>query len=497
MIKTVKTLFKLTWVWYILCFISMISRGYLTGILFCTAVIWNAVCDILIALPVKFYLGKKGKMSPEQLVEYISLKKLNMSSLKARIPCFLVGMVMTGDVSAVFAIIAMSTIITEGVVLFIMSHTKIDSYDASAVSDGTKNPSPKVEEKSAPAHDPKNDAKMLQEERERGKILGSLIGGAAGDALGYTVEFSRYSGIVQRYGKGGIESYEIDRQRGKAIISDDTQMTLFTAEALLKSDGDYVDNIYHSYLNWLETQRTSFDGRGEHPESTLMNRRELFSLRAPGNTCLSALSSGIMGTVTNPINSSKGCGGVMRVAPIAFLNSMDADECDKLAAKAAAITHGHPLGYLPAALLVHIVHKAIYEEDEKRSLRNIIDESMIEFEESFSGAPYLDDLMALVRKAVLLSENKESDVQNIRALGEGWVAEETLAIAVYCALRYPKDFSKALVASVNHDGDSDSTGAVTGNILGAYLGEEKIDKKWEDSLELYDVIRDFAHRLRK
>ena len=187
----------------------------------------------------------------------------------------------------------------------------------------------------------------------------------------------------------------------------------------------------------------------------------------------------------------------MRVAPIAFLNIYSETDLDKLAAQAAAITHGHPLGYLPAALMVHIIHKSISENSKNRTLRDIVIESLSEFESVFSSAPYFGELMAITKKAIALSNQKGSDVDHINALGEGWVAEETLAIAIYCALRYADDFSKALVAAVNHNGDSDSTGAVTGNILGAYLGESKIDPKWKHNLELYDVISQFALRFKE
>lgn len=76
----------------------------------------------------------------------------------------------------------------------------------------------------------------------------------------------------------------------------------------------------------------------------------------------------------------------------------------------------------------------------------------------------------MIDKAIDLANEDVDDLEAIRELGQGWVAEETLAIAIYCALKYSNDFDKALIASVNHSGDSDSTGAVTGNILGAYLG---------------------------
>lgn len=97
--------------------------------------------------------------------------------------------------------------------------------------------------------------------------------------------------------------------------------------------------------------------------------------------------------------------------------------------------------------------------------------------------------------AVRLSENGESDLANINRIGEGWVAEETLGIAIYCALRHQDDFSAGVIASVNHKGDSDSTGAVTGNILGALLGFDAIEEKWKTNLELIDVIIEMADDL--
>ena len=87
------------------------------------------------------------------------------------------------------------------------------------------------------------------------------------------------------------------------------------------------------------------------------------------------------------------------------------------------------------------------------------------------------------------------DLDALRELGQGWVAEETLAIAIYCALKYEQDFEKAIIAAVNHSGDSDSTGAVTGNILGAHLGLKAIPHKFLCDLELRDTILEIADDL--
>ena len=113
----------------------------------------------------------------------------------------------------------------------------------------------------------------------------------------------------------------------------------------------------------------------------------------------------------------------------------------------------------------------------------------------FEGDRHLKELTDLMDLAVDLSENDRPDLENIHRIGEGWVAEETLGIAIYCALRHQDDFSAGVIAAVNHNGDSDSTGAVTGNILGALLGFDAIEDKWKTNLELIDVILEIADDL--
>ena len=161
----------------------------------------------------------------------------------------------------------------------------------------------------------------------------------------------------------------------------------------------------------------------------------------------------------------------------------------------SAITHGHPLGYLPAAVLTHILNRIVFPREKQMTLPEIIDEAVETTRRLFAGTDYLDDLCAIIDKAVRLAANHDTDRSNIRQLGGGWVAEETLAIAIYCALRYEHDFSAGIIAAVNHDGDSDSTGAVTGNILGAINGYDSIKAKWKNHLELMDVLLEMSDDL--
>lgn len=329
------------------------------------------------------------------------------------------------------------------------------------------------------------------------KYKGCLIGGAIGDALGYAVEFFREKEIFSHYGENGITEYEL--RNGKAIISDDTQMTLFTANGLLlgTKDGSYIKSTYDCYKEWFITQNCEYETNSKYRHlltSWLMDIPELWSRRAPGFTCLNSISSGKMGSVKNPLNDSKGCGGIMRVAPVGlfFKNTAMISQTDMLAAEIASITHGHELGYIPAACLVHIVNLVSHSDI---SLKDAVKKSIFHMEKLFKKCRHIDYFCNLMTKSVKLSEKNFNDLDSIHELGEGWVAEETLAIAVYCALKYENDFEKAIITSVNHNGDSDSTGAVTGNILGAYVGINSIPEKFLNNLELKDVISEIAEDL--
>lgn len=126
---------------------------------------------------------------------------------------------------------------------------------------------------------------------------------------------------------------------------------------------------------------------------------------------------------------------------------------------------------------------------------NVVENAMDTVAELFGQNPHWAVLRSLIDQAEKQSVNTVDDVDNIRILGEGRVAEETLAIAIYCVLQYSDNFSKGVTTAVNHSGNSDSTGAVTGNILGAWLGRSAIQDKWTCGLELQSIILEMADDL--
>ena len=201
------------------------------------------------------------------------------------------------------------------------------------------------------------------------RIRGSLVGGAVGDALGYPVEFLSVNEIYKRYGKRGItqldkkqNNYEKDSY--KALISDDTQMTLFTANGILNAKRlkiPVLKGICRAYIEWYFTQ--SGMKSVEYKDCWISDISDLNHLRAPGNTCMNALYNLSEGREAE--NNSNGCGGVMRVAPIplyaACEDRMSIEDTDKMAGKAAEITHHHPLGFISAALMAHVIYKLVLD----------------------------------------------------------------------------------------------------------------------------------------
>ena len=369
-------------------------------------------------------------------------------------------------------------------------------------------------------------------------VRGSLIGGAAGDALGYPVEFASYNHIVLKYGTPGITEYELTN--GVAEISDDTQMTLFTANGMLMgitrwymrgigaSPEFYVE---YAYQDWYDTQMKSYeslmkkdDNYGFSRHTWLSALPELYARRAPGNTCLTAIKE--MKERRTPQNDSKGCGGVMRVAPWPLFCACHEvrygiEEIDVAGGEIARLTHKHPLGWIPSILLTHIIYRIVKDGDFKghdkasslRHFSTIVNEALQQLsnlvvrnnvsdvtwgQEKPIGDVFHNSVerqRELMERALFLAGNELSDVDNISRLGEGWVGEETLAIAVYAVARHIDNFEDVLIAAVNHDGDSDSTGAIAGNIMGAIVGYDAIPDKFKKNLELHDVILSIADDL--
>lgn len=350
----------------------------------------------------------------------------------------------------------------------------------------------------------------------RARVRGCLLGGSVGDQLGAGVEFLSLAEIRARFGETGISGPGPAYGREAGRVTDDTQMTLFVAEGLIRAEArrraagpdataDPLVPVAHAHLRWLHTQGASVeaveakrvdgrraDGNDRVPEAVvsgwLVGESWLHELRAPGSTCLAGLRDLPREPLVPARNDSKGCGGVMRAAPAGLARPPHAGPAP-LAHDVAGLTHGHPTGRIAAAGLAQIVSEVVSGRD---------------FAEAISASsnvlrrwPGHDETLDAIDVAVVLARRSRDGSVAAEAieelLGGGWVAEEALAIALCCALAAeaagpagrPPDAAlrRAWLAAVNHSGDSDSTGAIFGNLVGARFGEAAIPADWLEILE--------------
>lgn len=314
-----------------------------------------------------------------------------------------------------------------------------------------------------------------------------LLAGTIADALGYLVEFKSLSEIKKEFGNNGVDIENFLEK--KLIVSDDTQMTLFCYNALLDEiesqniieEKELVflnDKIYKEYLNWFLTQ--GFNGIPNNTNNKLLKFSKLHYRRAPGMTCLSALSSKVIGTIDTPINNSKGCGTVMRTAPISFLNT-SLENIFYLGARQGALTHGHKDGYLSSGFFSALLKEVMDRKDIPLSFKNSI-AILKTYKESEYLVRYLEKIFNLYEKDVLYKGEGLTEF-----IGTGNTADEALAIGLYSALM-AKSFKEVIDISVNHSGDSDSTAILAAQLFVAKNGFEDKYKSMIDNIDVKEVL---------
>ena len=276
------------------------------------------------------------------------------------------------------------------------------------------------------------------------RIINGLYAQAVCDAVGNHFEFK------ENIDPDDVIAYA--NTTDKLVISDDTQMALFGFEAI-QFHKDYSGDIFeaiedvftHSYLNWYHTQTSIPENRSFRNDTQLLSFRSMWSVQAPGNTCLFALKTLKNGGVVE--NDSKGCGSVMRLLPIVLMrNSYSPEDCVKIAQISAAITHKH--------------------------------------HENATTAEHYMNLVESIGNG--LTHYSEFDhLNHISEIGEGWTAQECLDMAewAYCKA---DTFDDLLRLSISHDGDSDSVAAVAGSLWG--LSGREVPQKYIDKLDALDAI---------
>ncbi|MGP3978115.1 ADP-ribosylglycohydrolase family protein [Streptomyces sp. 8N114] len=328
----------------------------------------------------------------------------------------------------------------------------------------------------------------------RSRVRGCLLGGAIGDALGAGVEFDSLAAIREKWGPQGVTDY-VPAYGRRGAVTDDTQMTLFTVDGLIRAHVRRDTGAWHpptdvhaAYRRWAATQRDWGPDERRENDGWLARQEWLYARRAPGNACLSGLADPRMGTLEQPKNAdSKGCGTVMRSAPFGLLVGWEPGLVFQLAVECAAQTHGHPTGYLAAGAFAAIVHTLARGDD----LDTAVQRALVHL----AARPDHQETTDALKRALGAVRQGMPSPERVAALGEGWTAEEALSIGVYCAL-VAEDVRHGLLLAVNHSGDSDSTGSICGNLLGAMHGETSLPPGWVTELEgratILELADDFA-----
>lgn len=177
----------------------------------------------------------------------------------------------------------------------------------------------------------------------------------------------------------------------------------------------------------------------------------------------------------------------MRVAPVGLFPELSRGQAIDIAARCAAQTHGHPSGYLSAGAMASIIRDLLDGLEPEVAANRALDLAR--------GWREAGETVRAVEGALALAGRADADrARAVARLGEGWVGEEALAIGLYAVL-VGRDFCDAVRAASNHDGDSDSTASIAGQIYGAWKGMGEIPDGWVRRLDVLEPLLDVAGRL--
>lgn len=330
---------------------------------------------------------------------------------------------------------------------------------------------------------------MLLEDR----FTGCLLGLAIGDALGYPVEFMNRDEITQAYGPEGITGFVDGRWHKRGTYSDDTQMTVSVANALLAARiedlDDVMQHVKREFIDWANSEENN---------------------RAPGQTCMDGCRQMELGKhwFSSGDPYSKGCGAAMRAAPIGLLFSHDIPRLVEVARAVAISTHGHPTALASSIAAAAAVGFVLGESPPEGVINHLLavlnrERGAPHYIERESHDPLQEQTHLLRKLGSVLALKPE---QAFDEIGGGWVGEETVAGALYCFLRTPNDFRTTVLTAANacmsdtkarNRGrcDSDSIACVAGSISGAYLGIRAIPAEWVEMIENRDLLFDLGLRL--
>ena len=293
---------------------------------------------------------------------------------------------------------------------------------------------------------------------------GGLTGLAIGDALGMQVEGLRSYEFISDYGDARVDSVNYPLKAGQ--YTDDTLQMLILTDSILEAGGFDISSFTTALKSW---------GR------EIMN--DLTLSRGIGPTSIDAIQKlldGVHWEESGGMNPT--CGSAMRVAPIGLLYSHDLDLTAEMAAKSSIPTHRSDESIAGAVAVAVIVAGVASGIDILNAAKKAVD---------YADA-HSKKLSDKIRLAISLRDDPPEMV--LKTIGTSILAIESVPAAIFAAL-HGRNFEDALLIAVNHGGDTDSIGAMTGAIRGTMHGLDGIPQRWLDGLEDCARIISYAKRL--
>jgi len=299
---------------------------------------------------------------------------------------------------------------------------------------------------------------MKTEQAFRDKICGCLLGLACGDALGASVEFSRPGTFAPITGMKGGGPYHL--RSGE--WTDDTSMALCLAESLVTKQRFDAKDQMERYVRWFREGYWSSNGKCFDIGDTVS-----YSIRRFENT---------QDPYTNRVHDmSAGNGCIMRLAPVPLYFRSDWNQAIELAGKSSKTTHGANECIECCRLLAAIIVRALTATNK--------DEVILHHG--------LNDFSSPGVRAIANGEYRKKIPPEIQ--GTGYVVS-CLEAALWSFMR-SNTFAEAVLTAVNLGNDADTTGAVCGQIAGAFYGLSSIPHEWLNVLARKEEILDLAEKL--
>ena len=329
---------------------------------------------------------------------------------------------------------------------------------------------------------------------------GCLLGLAIGDAMGYPVDTKTWPQIQEEYGPYGLMGYDL--RNGYAEVSSHTQLAAFCCNGLLLGQtrgrvygkmAPLVRYVHLSQQEWAVGQRR-YDQPGRN-YCWVFRVSELRHRHCTDTRMVETLNRDRPGSLEDPVNKYDTPASItagIAAGLFAKTGKLRKVECDRLGAESVALTHGHPLAFLPGALIAHLIGGCLHHSE--KPLKTLIRVSLRAVQEQFvrEYPREISQLTALIEQAVSLAEERlvqpEAAMERLKCDN----GAQVLAGAIYAAMLCEDDFDSAMVVAVNHSGRSAAVSSLTGAILGARLGEQALPEFYMDGLYIADVLRELA-----